>query len=146
MGKIYTIGFTGKSAQEFFDLLNSTDAKYLADTRLNNNSQLAGFTKKGNIEYFVEKLTRLKYIELPLLAPEKEMFQEYRKDADWDLYESRYISLLGERSAAETIDRALLDAGVILLCSEQTPEKCHRRLAAEYLKANGFHGVQISHL
>ena len=146
MGNIYTIGFTGKSAREFFDLINSTDAKYLADTRLNNNSQLAGFTKKGNIEYFLERLTRLKYVELPLLAPEKEMFQQYRKDGDWELYESRYNKLLEERSAAETIDCALLDKGVILLCSERTPEKCHRRLAAEYLKANGFHGVQISHL
>lgn len=115
MGKIYTIGFTGKSAHEFFDLLNSTDAKYLADTRLNNNSQLTGFTKKGSIEYFVENLTRLEYIELPLLAPEKEMFQEYRKDADWELYESRYISLLEERSAAKAIDRSLLDGGVTIL-------------------------------
>ena len=146
MGKIYTIGFTGKTAREFFDLLNSTDARYLADTRLNNNSQLAGFTKKGNIEYFVEKLTRLKYVELPMLAPEKEMFQEYRKEGDWDLYESRYNQLLEERAAAETIDRALLDDGVILLCSERTPEKCHRRLAAEYLKTNRCHGFQISHL
>ena len=74
------------------------------------------------------------------------MFQQYRKDGDWELYESRYNKLLEERSAAETIDCALLDKGVILLCSERTPEKCHRRLAAEYLKANGFHGVQISHL
>ena len=146
MGKIYTIGFTGKTAREFFDLLNSTDAKYLADTRLNNNSQLAGFTKKGNIEYFVEKLTRLKYIELPLLAPEKEMFQQYRKDGDWELYESRYNQLLERRSASETIDRALLDKGAILLCSERTPEKCHRRLAAEYLKANRFPEADILHL
>ena len=146
MGKIYTIGFTGKTAREFFDLLNSTDAKYLADTRLNNNSQLAGFTKKGSIEYFVEKLTRLEYLELPLLTPEKEMFQQYRKDGDWELYESRYIELMERRSAAETIDRALLDNGVILLCSERTPEKCHRRLAAEYLKANRFPDVQIFHL
>ena len=146
MGKIYTIGFTGKTAREFFDLLNSTDAKYLADTRLNNNSQLAGFTKKGSIEYFVEKLTRLKYIELPLLAPEKEMFQQYRKDGDWDLYESRYNQLLERRLAAKTIDRTLLDDGVILLCSERTPEKCHRRLAAEYLKANGFADANVHHL
>ena len=144
--KIYTIGFTGKSAREFFDLLNSTDAKYLADTRLNNNSQLAGFTKKGNIEYFVEKLTELEYVQLPSLAPEKEMFQQYRKDGDWELYESRYNQLLKGRSVAETIDRALLDNGVILLCSERTPEKCHRRLAAEYLKADLFPGAQISHL
>ncbi|MXX52917.1 MAG: DUF488 domain-containing protein [Dehalococcoidia bacterium] len=146
MGKIYTIGFTGKAAREFFDLLNSTDAKYLADTRLNNNSQLAGFTKKGNIEYFVQNLTDMEYVELPLLAPEKEMFQQYRKDADWELYESRYNQLLMRRSAAETIDRNLLDNGVILLCSERTPEKCHRRLAAEYLKANGFPQVEILHL
>ena len=144
--KIYTIGFTGKSAREFFDLLNSTDAKYLADTRLNNNSQLAGFTKKGNIEFFVEKLTSLKYVELPLLAPEKEMFREYRNDGDWELYESRYISLMEQRLVLESIERGLLAEGVILLCSERTPEKCHRRLAAEYLKANRFPGIQILHL
>ena len=144
--KIYTIGFTGKSAREFFDLLNSTDARYLADTRLNNNSQLAGFTKKGNIEYFVKKLTRLEYLELPLLTPEKEMFQQYRKDGDWPLYESRYIELLERRSASQSIERRLLDDGVVLLCSERTPEKCHRRLAAEYLRANGFPGVRIAHL
>ena len=146
MGKIYTIGFTGKSAREFFDLLNSTDAKYLADTRLNNNSQLAGFTKKGSIEYFIEKLTRLTYIELSLLAPEKEMFQEYRKEGDWELYESRYIRLMEKRSVLEIIERNLLEDGVILLCSERTPEKCHRRLAAEYLKANRFPEVEILHL
>lgn len=146
MGKIYTIGFTGKTAREFFDLLNSTDAKYLADTRLNNNSQLAGFTKKGNIEYFVQKLTNMEYVELPLLAPEKEMFQQYRKDNDWNLYESRYTELLEQRSASQSIEPALLDDGVILLCSERTPEKCHRRLAAEYMKANGFPQVEILHL
>ena len=144
--KIYTIGFTGKTAREFFDLLNSTDAKHLADTRLNNNSQLAGFTKKGNIEFFTEKLTGMTYLELPLLAPEKDMFAEYRKEGDWELYESLYIQLLERRSAAESIDRCLLEEGVVLLCSERTPEMCHRRLASEYLKSNGFPQVEIFHL
>ena len=69
--KIYTIGFTGKTAEEFFDLLDSADAKYLVDTRLNNRSQLAGFTKKGNIEFFTEKLTGMTYLEMPMLAPEE---------------------------------------------------------------------------
>ncbi len=144
--KIYTIGFTGKSAREFFDLLNSTGAKYLADTRLNNNSQLAGFTKKSNFEYFIEKLTPLKYVELPLLAPEKEMFKEYRKNGDWELYESRYIRLLEQRLASTPIEREFLADGVILLCSERTPEKCHRRLAAEYLKTNTLPQMDILHL
>ena len=110
--KIYTIGFTGKTAEEFFGLLNSTDAKYLVDTRLNNRSQLAGFTKKGNIEFFTEKLTGMTYLEMPMLAPEAEMFREYRKEGDWDLYESLYIRLLEERGVIESIDRDVLGDGV----------------------------------
>ena len=144
--KIYTIGFTGKTAEEFFGLLNSTDAKYLADTRLNNNSQLAGFTKKGNIEYFVKRLTDMSYVEMPDLAPEKEMFAEYRKEGDWELYETRYLELMKERSVDSTTDLETFREGVVLLCSERTPEKCHRRLAAERLKETLFPEAAIEHL
>ena len=144
--KIYTIGFTGKTAEEFFGLLNSADAKYLVDTRLNNRSQLAGFTKKGNIEFFTEKLTGMTYLEMPTLAPEKEMFSEYRKEGDWSLYESRYIRLLEERGVTESIDRKVFSDGVVLLCSERTPEKCHRRLATEYMKRNVLPQAEIIHL
>ena len=144
--KIYTIGFTGKTAEEFFGLLDSADAKYLVDIRLNNRSQLAGFTKKGNIEFFTEKLTGMTYLEMPMLAPEKEMFREYRKEGDWELYESLYVRLLEERGVTESIDHDLLGDGVVILCSERTPEKCHRRLAAEFLQANGFPSVEILHL
>lgn len=144
--KIYTIGFTGKTAAEFFGLLNSTDAKYLVDTRLNNTSQLAGFTKKRDLEYFTAQLTGMSYVEMPMLAPEKEMFNHYRKEGDWELYESLYIRLLGERGVIDSIDHAIFQNGVVLLCSERTPEKCHRRLAAEYLRANTFSTCDIIHL
>ena len=144
--RIYTIGFTGKTAKEFFDLLNSAEAGYLIDTRLNNRSQLAGFTKKGNLDYFVEKLTHMSYLEMPMLAPEKEMFSEYRKEGDWELYESLYIALLEKRAVVESIDREVFAKGVALLCSERTPEKCHRRLAAEYLRQHVFPEAEIVHL
>ena len=144
--KIYTIGFTGKTAEEFFGLLDSADAKYLVDIRLNNRSQLAGFTKKGNIEFFTGRLTGMTYLEMPMLAPEKDMFSEYRKEGDWELYESLYIRLLEERGVTESVDPEVFEDGVVLMCSERTPEKCHRRLAAEYLKANGFPEVEILHL
>ena len=144
--KIYTIGFTGKTAEEFFGLLNSTDAKFLADTRLNNNSQLAGFTKKGNIEYFVQRLTHMSYIEMPELAPEKDMFAEYRKEGDWELYETRYLRLLEERAVADSIDRSVFDDGVVILCSERTADKCHRRLAAEFLRDMALPQAEITHL
>ena len=144
--KIHTIGFTGKTAEEFFGLLNSTNAKFLADIRLNNRSQLAGFTKKGNIEYFVDKLTRMSYLEMPIFAPAKEMFGEYRKNGNWDLYESRYLELIERRAVIESIERDLFYGGVVLLCSERTAEKCHRRLVAEYIQANVFPESEIIHL
>ena len=143
---IYTIGFTGKTAQEFFEALQGTQAKHLLDIRLRNNSQLAGFTKKGNIEYFTERLTHLTYQEMPVLAPEEAMFKQYRSDGDWEVYEARYLALLNERRASENVDRDLLADGAVLLCSEPTPEKCHRRLAAEFLCNSMLDEVQIVHL
>ena len=143
---ICTIGFTGKTAQEFFEALQGTEAKHLLDIRLRNNSQLAGFTKKGNIEYFVERLTHLTYQELPVLAPEAAMFKQYRSDGDWEAYEARYLALLNERAASGKVARDLLTDGPVLLCSEPTPEKCHRRLAAEYLIAETDGQTNLVHL
>ncbi|MDP6453337.1 MAG: DUF488 domain-containing protein [SAR202 cluster bacterium] len=144
--KIYTIGFTTKKAGEFFEPLKVTEARFLLDIRVHNNSQLAGFTKKGNIEYFTEQLTHLEYRELPLLAPAEELFKEYRRGMEWSEYEARYLTLLDERKASIEIDREMFGAGVVLLCSEPTPENCHRRLAAEYLKTNSLPGAEIVHI
>ena len=143
---LYTIGFTGKTAQEFFEALQGTKARHLLDIRLRNNSQLAGFTKKGNIEFFVAKLTHLVYREMPLFAPEEAMFKQYRSDGDWDVYEASYLALLNERRASENVDRDLLADGAVLLCSEPTPERCHRRLAAEYLIAETDGETDLVHL
>ena len=143
---IYTIGFTKKTAQDFFEKLQSADAKYLLDTRLNNKSQLAGFTKKGNIEYFIENLTELTYLELPLLAPTSEILKQYRTDGDWDAYKDRYNQMLIERNITQTIKGSLFAEGSILLCSEPTADKCHRRLAAEFLRENAFGDFGIVHL
>lgn len=143
---IYTIGFTKKTAKEFFEKLQGADAKYLLDTRLNNNSQLAGFTKKGNIDYFIDKLTEMDYLEFPILAPTSEILKQYRSDGDWDAYQVKYNSMLVERKVAQKIDPALFADGAVLLCSEPTAEKCHRRLAAEFLRNEIFEGSSIVHL
>ena len=143
---IYTIGFTGKTARDFFETLRGVDAKYLLDIRLNNNSQLASFTKKGNIEYLTEQLTALEYVELPILAPSKEMFKEYREDKDWPTYEARYLQLIHDRGAAKEVDQKLFIDGAVLLCSEPTAERCHRRLAAEYLRDEIFRETRILHV
>ena len=143
---IYTIGFTKKTAREFFEKLQGADAKYLLDTRLNNTSQLAGFSKRRDLEYFVESLTDMEYLELPILAPTSEILKGYRDDADWQAYEAKYNSMLLERDVAREIDASLFADGAVLLCSEPTAEKCHRRLAAEFLRKEVLDGASIVHL
>jgi uncharacterized protein (DUF488 family) len=133
---IYTIGFTKKTAEQFFGTLQSSGAKHLLDIRFSNNSQLAGFTKKNDLRYFLKHLINMEYHEAPILAPEESMLTEYRKTHDWNKYEKKYLELIRQRDAEKNIDSELFQEGIVLLCSEAEPTHCHRRLAAEYLVRN----------
>ena len=148
--KLYTIGFTKKSAREFFgELLGPSGAKRVIDIRLRPSSQLAGFAKVsksgGDFEFLLDRLCDMDYVHVPLLAPSNELFTSYRGgDITWDEYEERYLELLAEREVTRELDRALF-AEAVLLCSEDTPERCHRRLAAEYLQRH-WGDIEIIHL
>ena len=143
--RVYTIGFTKKSAEEFFELLRNSGAKRLVDVRLNNVSQLAGFAKKGDLEYFLEKVCRMGYVHLPDLAPTKEMLDAYRKEhRDWETYRRQFLELMEQRRVGKMgIKRAISNG--CLLCSEEKPDYCHRRLVAEYLDRQ-WGGLEIVHL
>ena len=143
--KLFTVGFTKKSARRFFDLLKASGAKRVVDVRLNNVSQLAGFAKKEDLAYFLERICGMEYVHLPLLAPTQEMLDEYKKQkGDWRAYEGQFLELMKERRIEETIPRDALEDGC-LLCSEDKPHHCHRRLVAEYLKQH-WGDVDIAHL
>ena len=143
--KIYTIGFTKKSAAEFFELLRESGVKRLVDVRLNNISQLSGFAKKDDLEYFLGKICRIKYAHLPELAPTSGMLDAYRKEHhNWETYESQFLTLMTQRRVEKMgIKRTI--ANSCLLCSEDQPEHCHRRLVAEYLQSH-WGDVEIVHL
>lgn len=143
--KIYTIGFTKKSAREFFEKLRRPGLMRLIDVRLNNVSQLAGFSKKDDLEFFCDAIVSIPYLHLPELAPTQEMLDEYKKKkGDWMEYESRFLSLMEQRKVGDNLDRRIMDGGC-LLCSEPTPEHCHRRLAAEYLSRK-WGNIEIEHI
>lgn len=142
---IFTIGFTKKNAEQFFNKLRQPNLVRLLDIRLNNSSQLAGFTKKSDLSYFLKELCNVEYVYLPELAPTKEILDEFKKNGGkWDLYEEKFRELLKNRRVEETLSRNLIEGGC-LLCSEATPEHCHRRLVAEYL-AEKWGDVEINHL
>lgn len=146
--RLYTIGFTQKNAEEFFELLTSNNVKKIIDIRLNNNSQLAGFSKEKDLKYFLE-LHGIKYEYMPYLAPSEELKKQFvckKPTITFDEYTVIYKQLLKDRSAIESLAKEDLDCACFL-CSEDKPDECHRRLLvlelSEYL---GKDKVVIIHL
>lgn len=143
--KIYTIGFTKTSAEEFFAKLIKASVRKIIDVRLNNSSQLAGFAKKNDLKYFLQIIGNIDYIHMSQLAPSKEILAEFKKNkGDWHTYEIKFLTLMEERQIENFVRPEELD-GACLLCSEHLPKHCHRRLVAEYLK-NKWGNVEIEHL
>lgn len=144
--EIYTIGFTKRTAADFFETLRDARIERLIDIRLRNDSQLAGFAKKEDLRYFLHELLGADYVHEPLLAPTPELLRAYRKrECSWDEYEDRFFKLMEERKIEDVIDRSLFDKRTVLLCSEPTPDRCHRRLVVDYLSRH-WGGVTAHHL
>ena len=145
MIKLYTIGFTEKSAQKFFELLEQHDVKKIIDTRISNNSQLSGFAKGRDLSFFARRLANMGYAHELNFAPTKELLSQYRKkEISWEEYTDAYLNLLEARDIKNTVDIESLHE-CCLLCSEHTPDKCHRRLLAEYLQQINSK-IEIIHL
>lgn len=143
--KIFTIGFTKTSAENFFTRLKSAGVERLVDVRLHNGSQLAGFAKRDDLRYFLRTICGIEYEHRPELAPTGEMLDAYRKQGGkWQEYAKQFVDLIAGRQIERTIPPHALD-GACLLCSEDKPHHCHRRLVAEYLKSK-WSSVEIVHL
>jgi uncharacterized protein (DUF488 family) len=143
--KLYTIGFTRKTAERFFGLLREAKVKTLVDVRLNNISQLAGFAKRDDLKYFLSEICGVNYSHRPDLAPTQPMLDDYKKHGiSWSTYEDRFLELMQHRRIEEAIPQELLH-NAVLLCSEDKAHHCHRRLVAEYL-AQRWNNITIEHL
>lgn len=145
MIETFTIGFTKKSAEQFFTKLQAAGVKRLLDVRLNNSSQLAGFAKRDDLQFFLKALGGIEYQHVPELAPTKDILDAYKKHGgDWTVYEREFMELMAKRSIETQLTESMFD-GSCLLCSEHLPKLCHRRLIVEYLDAN-WKGVSVTHL
>jgi len=144
-----TIGFAGKTAEEFFALLKEAGVERLVDIRQNRGGQLSGYAKHPDLAYFLRKIVGIDYAHEPLLAPSPELLKSYRKSKDWPAYEAAFLALLRERGVPQRPDMSNWPSKLVLLCSEPGPENCHRRLVAELLaqrwRSEG-HQVEIRHL
>jgi uncharacterized protein (DUF488 family) len=134
---LFTIGFTQKTAEQFFGLLQDAGVRKVIDIRENRVGQLSGFAKYPDIAFFLDRLLEIEYIYEPLLAPSPEIREAYRAARDWQQYEASFLELMKQRGIPEKLDLARFEGRVALLCSEPGPEKCHRRLLAEMLAKHG---------
>lgn len=143
--KLFTIGFTKTSAEHFFTRLDGASVRSLVDVRLHNVSQLAGFAKRDDLEFFTKKLLHVPYVHRPELAPTEEMLAAHRKARGaWDEYAKRFLDLMASRRIEDSLSPSDLD-GACLLCSEDGAHRCHRRLVAEYL-TDKWGDVELVHL
>jgi uncharacterized protein (DUF488 family) len=143
--QLFTIGFTQKNAETFFTRLRNAKIRQVLDIRLNNVSQLAGFTKRDDLRFFLRELCEAGYHHFPQCAPTEDILNAYKKNGGtWNNYVQHFLPLIQSRHIEKTLTPELLDFGC-LLCSEPTPDKCHRRLVAEYLQTH-VTGLSIKHL
>ena len=144
---IYTIGFTKKSAEDFFELLKQHRVELMIDIRLNNKSQLAGFSKGSDLRYFLREICGANYVHCPEYAPTKELLSAYQAgNTSWSEYERVFDQLMESRKDyLSFLQKYSRFSRVCLLCSEPTPERCHRRLVAEKIAATDP-SVEIIHL
>jgi uncharacterized protein (DUF488 family) len=144
--EIYSIGFTKKSASQFFETLKTNRIQRLLDVRLNNTSQLAGFAKQADLAYFLRTICAADYEHEPLLAPTQDILDAFKKrKGDWNIYTEAYLNLIRSRKVESVLSRESFTNRTVLLCSEASAEHCHRRLALEYLQ-NHWGDINIHHL
>jgi uncharacterized protein (DUF488 family) len=142
---VFTIGFAETSAAEFFALLRGSEATRVLDVRLNNTSQLAGFTKKDDLRFFLREVCEMDYFHVPELAPTQELLDAFKKrKGSWETYAENFNELIAKRGIESSLTPAQVD-GSCMLCSEKRPEHCHRRLVAEYLERK-WSDVVVTHL
>ena len=144
--KIFTIGFTQRNAENFFGEVIQSGSRQVIDVRLNNVSQLAGFSKRDDLKFFLKSLGGIDYIHLPILAPTKDILDEYKKNkGSWKIYEEKFMDLMESRKIETEISPDDIENSC-LLCSEYEAHHCHRRLVAEYLNGKWDLEIDVRHL
>ena len=144
--EVYTIGFTQRTAASFFGALRDAGIRRLVDVRLNNSSQLAGFTKRDDLGFFLKELCGAEYLHEPLLAPTQEILDALKKGkGSWESYERDFLALMADRKIEERLSPELFAIPTALLCSEPTAAHCHRRLVLDYLQGK-WGNLQAIHL
>jgi uncharacterized protein (DUF488 family) len=132
---LYDIRYAQKPAKRFFEEIKEHKMEIVIDIRLGNTSQLAGFTKKDDLAYFLEEICGCDYEHRPDLAPTKEMIDGYKsKSVTREEFECRYCEIVRDRGAVSGFADKYGEYGRVgLLCSGAGINSCHQKLLSDML-------------
>ncbi|MCI0330676.1 MAG: DUF488 domain-containing protein [candidate division Zixibacteria bacterium] len=134
--KLFTIGYGKKPLDLFCTIIQGNGIRKIIDTRQNPNFIGSGEYRASKLRPIVEEKLGIEYQQIKEFAPTSKIRRNFRQTSDWTGYVQEYTLLLRSRPIPEIFDQITADCNrICLLCAEATPEECHRRLVAEYLKS-----------
>lgn len=139
--KVFTIGINNKSAEQFFRLLSDNKIIKIIDIRLNNTTQLCGFSKMNDLKFFLKRILNIEYEYISDFAPTKDIMVSYRENKDWNKFKTDYLKLLENRKVKESYQNYDF-RNTCFLCSEDDADNCHRKILSEFLD----NSAEIIHL
>ena len=143
---LYTIGYSEKTAQEFFELLKLNHIDCLVDIRIYPDHEGAMYASKRDLPYLLKELAGCDYTYMGSLAPTPKLLEDVHKDNDHDKYARGFAKIMAEGKIPHSLDREFFEKQTCcLLCFEATAEFCHRRLVAEQMQKY-LEGMEIIHL
>ncbi|RBQ23990.1 hypothetical protein ALNOE001_05380 [Candidatus Methanobinarius endosymbioticus] len=133
--EIFTMVSSRKSAEEFFNNINQNKIELVLDVRLHNHSQLLGFTKGTDLEYFLDNISSCKYVHDERFCQTEEVLENYRKKIiNWEEFEKKYLEFIEKRDMVTLFNKKYGNLhNVLILCSGKSPKTCHGRLLAQKL-------------
>jgi len=134
--RLYNIGYAHKSAKQFFEEIKEHKIEIVVDIRLGNTSQLAGFTKKDDLAYFLDEICGCDYEHRPDLAPTKDLIDGYKsKTVTREEFGRRYCEIIRDRDSGVLgfADKYRGYERICLLCSGADITSCHQQLLSSML-------------
>lgn len=125
MKKIYTLGTSRRSEEDFIEILLNYDIRTLIDVRSYPKSKIQIFTREN-----LENLLKKENIAYVFLGKELGGFRKGGYEA--------YTSTGDFKNGIDKLEGITAENNSVIICAEKFPWKCHRRWIARELHKRGW--------
>ncbi len=130
---LFTIGYEGRSVENFINTLIQNNVRMLVDVRKNPMSRKFGFSQ-NKLAHITETIG-IKYVHIPSLGIEAEARAFLETKEDYQMLFAKYKKSLNQRVQHLDYLYSLFTANhrIALVCFEKEADMCHRHIIRDYL-------------